>query len=527
MTVVWAMALAVAAPPQVLAVRLVSVEGRPGLRILTTPAPGDVQVTRENDEVVVSLDALAPPGLALPEPLAPILALRTTPATGRFVLRLRIAPEVPFETLREDTLTTVFFGEQAPADLRPSVEQLYRRLFPTGTTMEQASHRPEPSEANPETPAAFRLGPVGFRPYVLVSYLNADTASGNPPQVQGDRYLQVQPGISADTALGLGRLTVSYEPRLRAFSSSSAVAPTTHWLNAGLELPVGSRVQLSASEHFSKGVLEATEVDPGKEYFYDLGGFRRFATGLSGRIEVGPRVSLDLGATWNDVKVDPDSSFFSYRGQGARAGLSYEISPNLRAALTYAYGRIPRPAERPEAEATSHGAAFSLSGEFAPLTTGRAEVAYTTQETPNAGPGGTSYRGLTAAAGLRRELGHTSAIDLSVRRSLDPSAFEDDGFYVATLIDTVLTLPGPYRTYLRGGVGYQWSDYHTNATGLAEPRADRILAWYAGLGRLFGEHIGLRIDYRRERRTSNLPGFSITTNALMVQASLGWLGGSP
>jgi hypothetical protein len=521
------MALAVAAPPQVLAVRLVAVDGRPGLRILTSPAPGDVQVTRDNDEVVVSLDGEAPPGLELPEPMAPLLALRAAPEPGRFVLRLRVAPEVPFETRREDTLTTVFFGEQAPADLRPSVEQLYRQLFPTGTAMEQATHRPEPSGANPEAPSAFRLGPVGFRPYVLVSYLNADTATGNPPQVQGDRYLQVQPGIAADTALGVGRLNVSYEPRLRAFSSTAATSATTHWLNASLDFPVGSRVQLSASEHFSKGVLEATEVDPGKEYFFDLGGFRRFATGLSARIEVGPRVSLDLGANWNDVKVDPGSAFFSYQGQGARAGLSYEVSPNLRAALTYAYGRIPRPEDRPEAEATSHGAAFSLSGDLAALTTGRAEVAYTTQETPNAGPGGTSYSGLTASAGLRRELGPTSAVDLSVRRTLAPSAFEDDGFYVATLIDSVLTLPGPFDTYLRGGIGYQWSDYHTNATGLAGPRADRILAGYAGLGRLFGEHASLRLDYRREQRTSNLPGFSITTNALVVQLSLGWLGGSP
>jgi hypothetical protein len=521
---VWAMALAVAAPPQVLAVRVASVDGRQGLRILTNSVPGEVQVTRESDEVVVSVAAQAPAALVLPAPLAPLLGLRSVRTAGRFVLRVKIAPEVPFETRREGTMTTILFGEQAPADLRPSVEQLYRRLFPTGTTMEPASHRPEPTDANPEIPSAFRLGRVGFRPYVLASYLNADTASGNPPQAVRDQYLQVQPGITAESPLGLGRLSVSYEPRLRAFSSSSAVQPTTHWLNAGLELPVGARVQLSATEHFSKGVLEATEVDPGKEYFFDLSPFRRLGTGLSARIEVGPRTSLDLGANWNEVKVDPDSAFFSYREEAAHTGLSYEISPNLKAGLAYHYARIPRPPDRPQAEATAQGAVFSLSGDLAPLTTGRAEVSYTVQDTPNAGLGGRTYRGITAQAGLRRELGYSSSLDLSVRRSLDPSAFEQNGFYVATLIDTVLTLPGPYRSYLRGGIGYQWSDYRTDASAIAEPRADRILAWYAGLGRLFGEHIGLRGDYRRERRSSNLPGFSITTNAFVVQLSLGWLG---
>ena len=34
-----------------------------------------------------------------------------------------------------------------------------------------------------------------------------------------------------------------------------------------------------------------------------------------------------------------------------------------------------------------------------------------------------------------------------------------------------------------------------------------------------------RADYRRERRSSNLPGFDITTNAFVLQVSLGWLGG--
>ena len=168
---------------------------------------------------------------------------------------------------------------------------------------------------------------------------------------------------------------------------------------------------------------------------------------------------------------------------------------------------------------------MSLSGAVAPLTTGRADVAYTVQDTPNAGAGGTHYRGLTTSVGLRRELGPTSALDLQVRRSLDPSAFESNGFYVATLIESVLTLPGPYRSYLRAGLGYQWSGYRTTSAAIGEPRADRLLGWYAGLGRLFGERAGLRVDYRREKRWSNLPGFDITTNALLVQVSLGWLGG--
>jgi hypothetical protein len=521
------MALAVATPPQVLAVRLVAIDGRAGLRILTSKAGADVDVQRLGDDVLVTLGAEAPLDLVLPAPAPPVLALTREASSepGRFVLRVRVRPQVPSEARRDGALVTVFLGERPASERRPSVEELYRRLFPTGLGAEPSARPPEPALAAPEEPAAFRLGPMGFRPHVQVSYVNADTATGEPPQVVRDQYLQVQPGLSADSPLGLGRLTVSYEPRLRSFSSTPAVKTTTHWLNAALSLPLGSRLQLGVTEHFSKGALEATEVDPGKEYFFDLGGFRRSTTGMTARVEVGPRLSVDLGGTWSDVKVDDDAAFFSYRERGARGGLSYELGPNLRLALAYVHGRIPRPEDRPEAEATSHGASLSLSGELMPLTTGRAEVGLTSQTTPNAGPGGTRYRGLTSIIGVRRELGYTTAVDLSLRRSLDPSAFEDDGFYIATSVDLVLTVPGPWRTQLRGGAGYQWSDYRTKALVLDGPRADRIFAWYAGLVRTLGEHARLRLDYRHEHRRSNLPGFDIPTSALVAQVDLGWLGG--
>jgi hypothetical protein len=286
---------------------------------------------------------------------------------------------------------------------------------------------------------------------------------------------------------------------------------------------LGSRTSLSLNEHFAKGVLEATEVDPGKEYFFDLGGFRRTTTGASVRFEVGPRTHLNVGGDFTEVKVADDAAFFSYRQHGARAGLSYDLGPNLRAGLTYHYARVPRPDDRPEAEATSHGASLGLSGDIAFLTTGTVDVSYTVQEAPNAGAGGTRYRGLTAALGLRRELGYSSALDVTVRRALNPSAFEDDGFYVATAVESVLTVPAPFEVSARAGVGYQWSDYRTDAVALGEPRADRIFAWYGGLSRTLGEKANLRVDYRRERRSSNLAGYDITTSALLVQLGLGWL----
>jgi hypothetical protein len=518
----------VSAPSQVLTVRLVTVDDRPTLHLLTAPPAPEPVITRAGRELKIELAAEATGALVLPEPLPPIVSVEADPGPGLFVLRLLVAPEVAYEATTKAGLVTLVFGGPSAARAEPTVADLYRHLFPVGG---EASERPVTDEdlrARPDdaaNSAPIRLGRVGVRPYVTFSYLDADTVSGDPPQILNDQYLQIQPGVGAQAPIGLGQLSVSYEPRLRQFSSIPEVEVTTHWLNGTLTLPVGSRVSLDARSHYSKGVLEATEVDPGGEYFFGLGEFEHLDFGVGADIEVGPRVRLHVGADARDISVAPEASFFSYAGRSARADLSYEISPNLRGGLGYFWSDIPSPVDRPEAEATAHSATFYLLGDLAPLTTGRVDVFYTAQDNPNAGPGGRSYRGITTRVGLRRELGHSSALDVNVMRGLYPSNFEDDGFYVVTSTEGVLTVGGPWETRLRAGVGYRWSDYRTDAEGLDGPRADRTLGWYVGASRPFGEHILTRVEYRRDRRQSNVRAGDITIDALLLEIGFGWFGG--
>jgi hypothetical protein len=442
-----------------------------------------------------------------------------------------VPANAPFETRVKDGLFSLTFSEVSAEAAPPTVADLYSRLFPIGTeppaeaAAEEDAKRTKKESSEVETRAPFHLGRVGIRPYATLSYIDADTATGDPPVFTRDSYVQLQPGVAADAPLGLGQVTVSYEPRLRAFSSVAAVQETTHWLNGTVNLPVGPRVLLQGTAHYSKGILEATEVDPGGEYFFDLGPYEHVDFGGNAQVEVSPRLRVDVGATLSDVNVTSDA-FFSHRGQTAHAELSYEVNPNLRAEMGYAWNHVPQPADRPEAEATAHGLTFGLTGEIAPLTSGRIDLGYSAQDNPNAGPGGQSYHGLTAGISVRRTIGHDSALDLGVRRNLTPSAFQDDGFYIVTMTDAVYSRLAPFSTTLRIGVGYQWSDYRTDASGLGEPRADRIFAWYVGASRSFGEHISLRADYRHDRRQSNLPGFSFTTDAVVVQLGLGWFGGA-
>jgi hypothetical protein len=45
-----------------------------------------------------------------------------------------------------------------------------------------------------------------------------------------------------------------------------------------------------------------------------------------------------------------------------------------------------------------------------------------------------------------------------------------------------------------------------------------------GVGRQIGVKAWIRGDYRREKRTSNVPGFNVTTDGFLIQLGIGRLG---
>jgi hypothetical protein len=64
------------------------------------------------------------------------------------------------------------------------------------------------------------------------------------------------------------------------------------------------------------------------------------------------------------------------------------------------------------------------------------------------------------------------------------------------------------------------------AAELGRPRRDRIFGWSAGLGRSITRWSFLRVDYRRDRRDSNLRSLESTADGFVAQLGLGWLGGA-
>jgi len=472
-----------------------------------SPAPEPVRPAPTPEPQPVVSEAPPPSPVAVPAPAPPPSA---TPSAETADLAARLFPPAA--------------GEVATG---ASVAELYPQLFPAGAPETQPDAPVEVDVPDVGEDAGAVLGPFRVRLGVDARYVDADTfveASAEPTK---DRYLEVQPRLLAAAPVGAGAFRLEYAPVFRAFATYDQVNSSSHMVGASLDVPVGTRTQLRVSDRFRSGVLDTRVVDPGGEYFFGLGRFRRNDADVAASIVVGPRLSLELSGALGYVHFTEPSNFFDYDTRAAAAGLGFELTPTLRMVASYVYDAVPRPEERPEAESTAHNARLTLDGEILPLLTGQLAVGYRSQDTPNAGAGGQSYSGLTLSASLLRELGTDARVSLYATRSTPVSAFEDNGFYVTTGVQGVLEVPLFARFEARGGVGYQWNDYQTIAEEIGAPREDRILGWFVGLRRPIARQLSLSGAYRREDRRSNIDTFDTEAEGLYLQLEWDLFGAPP
>jgi hypothetical protein len=517
-----------AAEPEVRAVRLTTLDFRVAVRVLTADALPPGEVRREGEEVVVRLTGEAPPDLVLPEAQPPLQGIRVEREPGRTTLRLAVAPEVPFEASHEPGLLTVVFGELPAPGLRgPVTPDLYQRLFPTGRA---------PGEPEEEEPAFDRaslsgivVGPATLRPYVSASWVDADVAAFDSPAPVRDQYLQVAPGVTASMPLLAGLLAAEYEPRLRFFSDIPLVNETSHFAGVRLDAPLGARTVLRLAHRFTSAVLETTVVDPGREYFFDLARFTFNDTTVAARVDLGARLfaEADLGWQWSRFDEQTGGGFFDYDSRALRAGLGYDVGSDLRATVSYAFERIPPSPDRSLVETSAHSVVGALAGTIAPLLSGSVSAGLRRQDNPQAEGASASFSGLTLGGSLRRELSHSSALELQWTRAAEPSGYDTNAYYVTNGLVASLSVPAPLETWARASVGLLRNTYPNDAPGLGAPRRDDVLGWSVGIGRQLGWRAWVRADYRRERRDSNLPGFDVTTEGLVVQLGVGLFGPGP
>jgi len=435
------------------------------------------------------------------------------------------APAAPASADTAD-LARGLFPATKPSEADAVVE-LYARLFPAAPPAPAA---PEPAASEPIAPGEASGVPVGpFRVHAAVDarYVDADTYLDSASQPTRDRFFALAPSVVAEAPVAAGRFSLDYRPVLRAFASYDQLNSSSHLGVATLELPIGRLTSVRLGDHFVAGTLDTRAVDPGGEYFFGLGRFYRNDADAAASITVGPRLSIELAGATGRLRFREPSSFFDYDTRSASAGLGFELTPGLKAVASYAYETVPRPEARPQAEARAHAGRLTLSGEILPRLTGELGVGYRNQANPNAGPGGQRYSGLTLAGSLSRQLSPDASATLLVSRSTPSSAFESNGFYVATSLQATTQLPLPLELRLLGGIGYGWNDYRVVSPAIGHPRADRILGWFVGLRRPLRRRLALSGSYRAEDRRSNVGTFDTNSNGLVLQLEWDALGSRP
>ncbi len=515
-------ALPLAAGPSIDAIRVTTLDFRTALRILTSDDAPTSTVTREAGEVVIRTAARAPLDLVVPAPVEPIEEIRVEREAAAIVLRVKVAPEVPFEAMHEPGMMTVVFGEQPAPELRgPVTPELYARLFPAGSAG-AAKAAGEEGLGRERGAEGLALGRVTFRPYLNAAYVDADIQAFDDPRPVRARYLQLGPGVTASMPLLQGLFAAEYEARLRFFSNLPQVKETSHFAGARLELPLGSRGMLRVGHRYTRATLETTVVDPGREYFFDLSRYTFNDTTAAARIDLGPRLSVEGEAGWRRSRFDRSTAgFLDYDSRALRAGLGYDLGGDLRAVVSYSFDSVPPAANRAIAETSAHSLVGTLSGQIGPLMSGSLSLALRDQRSPLASGESRSFRGLTLGANLRRDLGHASSLELTLGRATQLSAFETNSYYLSNSATLTLTLPLPFQLSARASLSGLRNDYPNDAEAISAPRRDQAVGFAVGLGRQLGWRTSLRADYRREKRDSNLPGYDVTTDGFVVQLAVG------
>ena len=550
-TVVLLLALAEGAV-EVSAVRI-EAEGEGLVVRLALSGTVTARVEREGRDLVVILPGARPaPGFVLPAAVAEIQSLAVESSEQGTRIRVRLEKALLYEMTQDDGLVSLLI-RNAPAAApvtaptpspapsaspRPavpardpeSVRDLYAKILPPPFGMTADSTVPPPGErtSDPRPPEeGLHFGPVRLLPSLITSYIDADTALLDTAEPVRDRYFQIEPRLLFDVGealLGATRFQLAYAPRLRVSTAFRDVRKPTQLATATLDAPIGSAITLRASHHYASGVLETTEVDPGREYFFQLAPFRRHQTVVGAMVNSGGRIGLDLSGGRDSVTIEDEGAFFDHRTVYLAAAATYQVGAVSRTYLRYTWSHVPTPAERPLAESDASTVSVGIAGDILPLVTGDVEVGYRSLSAPRAGEGGTRFRGTTVAASLRKEFTPSTLLSLVARRDTYPSDFETNAFYVATGIGAETDLALPLSLAFHGAVGWQRNAYQVVATGLSVPREDEIIGWSAGIGRSLTRWSFLRADYRQDHRTSNVPGFDTDGHSFVIQLGLGYLG---
>ena len=200
------------------------------------------------------------------------------------------------------------------------------------------------------------------------------------------------------------------------------------------------------------------------------------------------------------------------------AGLGVELAADARPSWATRYEEIPRPRRGRSSAAHRPTPGRDLDGRDPAASPGRSRSATATSATRRGRRGGTALQGLSAACALlKRVHAPTTLLELARQPQHRLSAFEDNGFYVATSVGGPSSTSRSRLRWLTAAraVGYHAQRLPTSASPRSAGRARTgSSAGSSGLGRRTRTGRFVRADYRCEQRDTPTSPASVTHGRL-------------
>ncbi len=489
-----------------------------------------VRIQREGPAVVqpqATRAATAPstaPSTRQPSPSAPIVD-EPSPIT---ITALGVLPSQPPPSEDSDAMParielpepTDDTGDNAGTD-----NELFFNLFPTPAGEQQTLFNVNPIEdiVPNEAVVGLRVGRFALQPSIDASYVRGSNLLLQSEDTFEDSALLVRGRVAMVLLDSMNEFKIAYEGRYRDFEVFELEDRYTNVFDVNAKLVTTPSSSLAFGNHFLHGAFESREFDPGGETVTNTDPFYRNRTEATFAVELSERLGGELSGSFNRVEfTQTESEFFNYDDTSLGAAVLYNLSPLTSLVGEYSRLKTRPDATRPQAFSDGNVGMFGLRGEVTPLLRGQVRAGYTRQSF-NQSLVPQAYTGFVADVRLTRRFGESTALDFTLGRRTNPSAYQENGFYLSNYgsVQFVVPITEKLRLSTNGflfGNSYPLAD---DSTGLE--RSDKAISGAVGLSYFWTPLSFLSVDYRHDRRNSNLEQFSYRNNAVQFMVGFGFL----
>jgi hypothetical protein len=403
-------------------------------------------------------------------------------------------------------------------------DELFFSLFPAPVRKQQTLFNVAAEEPlySDEAALGIRLGRFAVLPSIDLSWIRGDNLLQTSEAPFIDNAYTVRGRVTATLLETAHDLKLAYEARYRDFQDFTLEDKLTHLVDLRSELELTPNTKARVSNHFVHGSFEAREFDPGGEVVASTDPFYRNYADAVLALDLSERFGAEISANYNVVEfLDTSTDFFDYHTQGFGGTFLYDLSPLTSLLGEYIHTITPEPLDHPQAGSVADMFLVGLRGEFTPMLRGQIRAGYTTQRFELATVS-QDFSGFVADLSLTRDFGEVAALTALLGRRTNPSAFDENGYYVSNYgrVQFISPFARNFRMTLTGAL--YLNDYPiADASGVI--RDDDIFSAGAGLAYFFTPLTFLSVDYRHDQRNSNIELFAYQSNAIQLMVGFGFL----